>query len=309
MKSPARHLLACGLSVLALTLLVPAAASAGDPPPLEPGDLIGSTGAVGGNVIDIDPMTGAGSVRFGVGFFGPVTEIELAADGTLFATTGGGTRSLITIDTVTGLETLVGQHDPGVIPGLEFVGDTLYGGYSSGGPGLGAGADLVTIDTGDATLTPIGPMGYDPVRGLAYDEATGTLYGVGDPVTPPQPPLGFGDELFTVDVATGATTPIGPTGYLILGGIELGPDGILYGGIANAGINDGPGADGDLVTLDTATGVATPVGPTGSPAISGLAFAPAAGASILEIPTLSQLGVLLLAGLLAAAGLFALRRG
>ena len=60
------------------------AALAGPPLPVAPGDLLGSTGAIGGNLISIDPMTGTGMGRFGLGAFGPVTEIVYRADGTLF---------------------------------------------------------------------------------------------------------------------------------------------------------------------------------------------------------------------------------
>lgn len=318
--------------LVAAIALVPIALWAGGPlPPPEPGDLLGSTGNVGAALIDVDPATGAGTFRGALNSLGPVTEIDFRADGVLFGTTGARTANLITIDPATGAETLVGQHDPGAINGLEFVGDTLYGSYfnSQARDGV-APYFLVTVDQTDASLTTIGELeGYFPIRGLAYDEETATLYGVGIPLDLAGEPEGFSDVLFTIDPATAATTAIGPTGFF-LGALEFGPDGTLYGGTegGGGGLSDGVsrapagwqsgevretvGGGAELVTIDLATGAGTAVGPTGFPAVSGLSFVPPAeqggGASVLEIPTASSLGLAALALLLAAAGLVAVRR-
>lgn len=329
-----RQLVLC--SAIAAMLAFPAAGWAGGP---QPGDLLGSTGQIGGSLIDVDPGTGAGTVIGSLGSFGPVTEIDFRADGVLFGTTGGGSSNLIVIDPATGGETLIGAHDlDGATNGLEFVGGTLYGSFfESGGPAVQGGAGdgipdtlLVTIDQADASLTVIGTItGFFPVRGLAYDVAAGIMYGIGTPVLgpPPPPPAtapeGLSDVLFTVDLATGAPTVVGPTGQS-LGSLEFGPDGTLYAGevltataqggdgwgAAGAHGDAGLGAGGRLFTLDPATGAATAVGPTGFAVISGLSFVPAGEVlpSVLEIPSLSRFGLLLLAALLAAAGLFAVRR-
>lgn len=332
-----RKLVLCAAAAAILAL--PAAAWAGGP---EPGDLFGSTGAVGGSLILIDPGTGSGAPVGSLNMFGPVSDIEFRSDGVLFGTTGGGSANLVTIDPATGAETLVGMHDLfGAVNGLEFVGSTLYGSlFAPPGPKAGEGegdgvADtlLVTVDQTDASLTVIGTItGISPVRGLAYDTANGVMYGIGLPTLLPQAgaPEGISDVLFTVDLATGAPTVIGSTGEL-LGGLEFGPDGVLYAGEAAIGgpavsdgwagsgtgggaVPEGGGGSALLFTIDPATAAATAVGPTGSPAISGLSFLPGGepgpgGGSVLEIPSLSRLGLLLLAGLLAAAGLFAVRRG
>lgn len=311
-----------------LALALPAAARAGNPPPIEAGDLIGSTGGVGLSIIDIDPGTGAGNLRFNV-TGPPVSGLEFRADGVLFATQGGAGSSLITIDPNTGAETLVGMHTFGAVTGLQFIDDTLYGAFVGAPQGFPEPPySLVTIDQTDGSLTPIGTMpDYFPIRGLAYDVNTATLYGIGIPV-PQQPsataPEGFSDHLFTVNPATAATTDIGPTGFF-LGGLEFGPDGLLYAGEEGGG-KPGDGADwtspggrevvgvAQLVTIDTGTGLGTAVGSTGFPAISALAFYPdVAGPepepSVLEIPTLSWLGLALLVVLLAAGGWVAVRRG
>jgi hypothetical protein len=253
--------------VSTLLAAAPGPAAAG-PPPVAPGDLLGSTGNRGRLLISIDPATGAGTLRFPIDSFGPVTEIEFRADGVLFASTGQGSSTIITIDPDTGVETLVGQHAFGAVNGLEFVGDTLYGSFvdfaaaGAGGPEGAAPSRLVIVDQTDGSLATVGPfVDYLPVRGLAYDPATGTLYGVGSPPGPdPQ-----GDTLFTIDPTDGSTTAIGFTGFSI-GGIELGTDGVLYGGTTSGGA---------LLSIDLATGAATVIGSTGFSALSGLSFVPA----------------------------------
>lgn len=302
---------------------------AGEAQPPGPGDLLGSTGSVGASLIDIDPMTGAGTLRGALGTLGPVTEIEFRDDGVLFGTTGGGTSNVITIDPETGAETLVGTHPFGAINGLEFVGSTLYGSFfSAGGPLQGSNYELVTVDQTDGSLTSIGFMAdYFPIRGLAYDAGTGTMYGAGVPVAMAE---GLGDVLFTVDLGTAATTEIGPIGFFV-GGIEFGPDGTLYGGMdspggtvnvdrSTGGLNwdSAPraiegGGSASLVSINPATGAGTAIGPTGFSAISGLAFVPGGatgggGAAIVAIPTLSPLSLALLAALIAAAAFVLFRR-
>ncbi len=307
------------VALLASPLLVLAGS---EPTPVAPGDLLGSTGNAGNDLIGIDPGTGAGSLRFGLGAFGPVTEIEFRDDNVLFGSTGGGSASIITIDPDTGVETLVGAHAPSAVNGLEFVGSTLYGAFFQPGdltgPEGGSPTQLVTVDTTDGTLTLIGPLdGYSPVRGLAYDPATATMFGVGTPLPPPPAvPEGASDELFTIDLATGDTTTVGPVGsFLLVGGIEFDAAGVLYGGVAQgspgAGGTEGGIQGGDLVTIDLATGAASLVGATGFPALSGLAFVPVGigpGEPTVAIPTASETGLIVLAALLFAAAVFVLRR-
>lgn len=286
------------------------------PPPVVPGELLGSTGAIGADLISIDPTTGAGTSRFPLGSLGPVSEIRFGPDGVLYGTTGGGTANLITIDPDTGAETLVGNYGGGAVTALEFANGVLYGAHFNTGPppSLGAPTDLVEVDLTDGSLTTIGTIsGFSPVRGLAYDATTGTMFGIGisQVANGGDPEGGGSDELFTIDLGTGTPTPVGSTGGFEVGGMTFGPGGLLYGGSAISSTAD-LGGGAPLLILDTSTGAATVVGDTGSPAISGLAFVPGAGGGgggILAIPTASHMGLLLLGALLAAAALFVLRRG
>ena len=301
-------------TLYASVLAFAAPALAGDPVP--PGTLLGTTGNSTNELIIIDPATGAGTFQADIGSQGPVTEIEFRSDGTLFATTGQGSSNVITIDPVSGTETLIGMHAFGAVNGLEFIGNTLYGSYFDGGGaqgGPGGGYSLVTVNQTDGTLTTIGPLGYAPVRGLAYDPDTDTLYGAGQPVVPPNG-NGGSDVLFTIDPANGNTTEIGSLGVSV-GAIEFGPDGTLYGGQANSGGggngNAPQGLSAPLYTVDTATGMATAVGDTGFPAISGLSFVPGGGNGFefTPVPTLGNVAIAILVLLVTGLGIAVIRRG
>jgi len=232
--------------------------------PVEPGDLLASTGFTDGLLIDINPATGAGSARFGVGDFGPVAEIQFRADGILFATGGGlgggaGTGSLSIIDPDTGAETLLGSDPPGATAALEFVGDVLYGAHTLA---PGANSTLVIVDQSNGVLNEIGDIGFSTVAGLAYDESKGgnTLLGTD-----------IAGNLISIDMGTGAGTLVGNTGFTYVTALEFGPDGTLYGGMGTQDPNGG-----SVITIDPVTGAGAMVGPTGFFGLSGLAFVPGA---------------------------------
>ncbi|MCZ7650016.1 MAG: IPTL-CTERM sorting domain-containing protein [Thermoanaerobaculia bacterium] len=301
-------------TALALAACLLAAGAAWAQPPA-PGTLLGSTGNAGNALISVDTATGTGTFLCGLGSLGSVTEIRHRADGVLFATTGGGSSNLITIDAGACTETLVGQHQFGAVNALAFVGNTLYGAYFDAGGAPGEGLPsvyLVTVDTATAQLTIIGQLPYDRVRGMAYNAATATMYGVGGSAPqPPSPTEGeVADELFTIDLGTADTTPVGSTGQA-LGALEIGTDGTLYAGEAISIPNEGS-AGARLFTLDPATGAATEVGFTDFPAVSGLSFVPGGtpgpGPSVLEIPTLGPAGLAGLGLLLAGGAVAILRR-
>jgi hypothetical protein len=72
------------------------------------------------------------------------------------------------------------------------------------------------------------------------------------------------DDIFTINVATGVATLVGPTGRSGIQGLDFGPGGVLYGWDVDAG----------LVTINTSTGVATDVNPLieGTSAIQSIVF-------------------------------------
>lgn len=238
---------------------------ASDEDPILPTDfrMLGSTGSLGASLIEIDPLTGAGTFLFPHGAFGGVTEIEYRNDGVLFGSTGGGTSNIITIDYFTGLESLVGTHVFGGVEALEFVGDVLYGSYISDAcqPSV-----LVTVNQSTGQLTSIGPTGFGPIGGMAYDPSTGTMYGV----TAGGASCGGAGDLLTINLLTGAATLVGPTGFSNTTALEFGPNGVLYAGVSYGS----SGGSADLITIDPNTGAGTLVGPVGFNGLSGIAFVP-----------------------------------
>ncbi len=140
--------------------------------------------------------------------------------------------------------------------GLEWVSGVLFG---TGIPNTCQPSELLTLDPATGSTTVIGPTGKGPIAGLAWDAASHVMYGV----TGCWQTYGT-SELVTIDLMTGAAGTVGNTG-VYLGGLEFGPDGILYAGGNN---RDG----GKLYRIDTATGAAMLVGPTGFSNVTGLSL-------------------------------------
>ncbi len=220
------------------------------------GTMVASTGNNGVSLITVDTATGAGTLIGPLNAFGPVTDLVFRHDGVLFGTTGGGTKSVINIDAF-GVESLVGTHVDGSVTGLEFVGTTLYGTFIAKGGGSSP-SQLVTVDQVTGALSMIGATGFGPIGGLAFDSATGILYGATSGTS--------NGDLISIDLGTGAGTLIGSTGLGDVAALALGPGGVLYGGLGGNST-----APGSLITIDPATGAGTLVGFSGYPVLSGLA--------------------------------------
>jgi len=245
-----------------------------------PGALLGSSGYGGfmgpgapGELFSVDHTTAAATL-IGQMLGGPLaTEIEYDPNtGLLYAAeVNVGNPYLHNIDPSSGatLSTaMVGPYpgDP-VVAGMEFVGSTLYATVHDWM--WSANSALYTLNPSTGLLTAVGaPTPYLQITGLAYDQASGTMYGVapGAPAT-----------LLTINLSTGVATPVGPimagaTPLAKVGSIEFGPDGNLYGGLAS-GDSNWPDF---LVRIDTSTAAATLVGDTGYP-ITGLTLAGTTG--------------------------------
>jgi len=224
----------------------------------------------GGTYFTVNINTAAGAL-VGTLPTGTVTEIEFdPISGRAFAQAGGaGSGGLSSeFDVTTGAAiggTILNGH---TFTGLEWVGTTLYGASieTTVGP-----STMRTLDPWAGTSTEIGLTGVGPISGLAYDDATGTMYGVTGPGT---------STLYTINLTTGAATVIGPTG-IVPGSLEFGANGNLYagGGQANAG---------NLYTISTSTGASTLVGSTGFGNISGLMNVCAQTATPTNTPTPSD---------------------
>jgi hypothetical protein len=263
----------------------------------QPADLlasvIGTTNLVQ-SISRLDPGTGAATALYSPA--GAPLDIEFREDGALFLTTVAG-PALARLDLATDQLTTIGSLGNDLVLALEFAEGQLYGAAdSAGNQGQGAPSRLVILDPETAAVFEIAVLDYTSVHGLAYDPRIDTMYGVGVPFDARG---NTAAELFTVDLNSGATTPIGNVGSA-LGSLELGPDGRLYAG--QLGV-----VGAALLTLDPQTGAIQSSVPTLQTSILGLSFAPGSRVA-LEVPTLGLRGLLLLVTLVAGLGALVLRR-
>lgn len=170
------------------------------------------------------------------------------------------TSTLVSLDfNAPGSVTPIGPSPNGAtIWGTGFLGGKLYALGDSG---------FYTIDVATGALTRISdaPSPTDDIWGMTVDPTTQTLYWIGGD---------FGEQLSTIDPATGATMFVAAVSGLAtpinITAIAVDADGQLYG-IEQQNDN--------LVRIDKATGASSVVGPLGVNALftSGLAFDPSSG--------------------------------
>jgi subtilisin family serine protease len=207
-----------------------------------------------GGLFTIDVNTGAGTFVGSLTPYFASTEIEIDANGNGFNQLPDGNFGGVGFDPATGAATTGFISNGASFTGLEWVGSTLYGTaiFGPGGPSY-----LYTLDPWSGSSSLIGATGVNQLPGLAYDVATGIMYGITG---------GFGAnaQLLTIDLGTGVATVVGPTGFQA-GSLEFGPDGNLYAG--GTGVSSG-----ELWRVDPNTGTSTFVGFTGFGPVTGLAL-------------------------------------
>jgi len=147
----------------------------------------------------------------------------------------------------------------------------------------------------DGTIRTIGATGVD-AAGMAFDDENGILYALEDGGED-------GGVLYTISIEDGTAQLIGPTGM---------PDDSIDLGLAYDELNRVlfgiAGNSGELYTLNVNTGMASLVGPIGvDVVIDGLAWLDDCPL-VRPIPTLSEWGLIAMAGVLGIIGLLAIRR-
>lgn len=205
-----------------------------------------------GALFTVNTNTGVGSL-VGTLPTGATTEIEYdRINQRAFAQAGGVAFFGQEFNLATGAG--IGNQIPNAhtFTGLEWVGGTLYGASIDATNG---NSSLRILDPWTGASTLIGLTGLGPISGLAYDEGSGTMFGV---------TAGSGiSALVTINLATGTAASVGSTGIDALGSLEFAPNGLLYAG-------GGQAASGNLYIINQITGAALLVGPTGFGNISGL---------------------------------------
>lgn len=202
--------------------------------------------------------------------------------GAYYAASTNVNTDLFAINPFTGVTTTTTMTFPAggnVITSMDFVGSTLYGGFTSEGGGAGP-SSLVTIDVNTGNVTMIGAMGIAaPTGGLTF--GNGQMYTVNAG--------GSAATLYTVSLATGLATPVGAildvTGAPVtLTGLEFGIDGVLYG-LGRAGNQN------QLFSINPASGSAAMLGT--------LAFPGTSSSLTTVIPAPGALAILGMGGLVA----------
>lgn len=218
-----------------------------------------------GNYFMVDEATGAATIITSddstYNFLGGATEIEInPSTGVGYAQNPNGVFMGNLFDGVTGASLSGSVPTIGSFVGLEYVGDDLLGTYHIN---AGGASTLAILDPTTGVQTDIGLTGIGPINGLAYDASSGVLYG-----STARNALGPTSWLVTIDLGTGAATPVGDMG-VVVGSIEFGSNGMLYAG---GGAQD----QGNIFTIDPGTGASTLVGATGlGTVVTGLTLLPA----------------------------------
>lgn len=225
-------------------------------------------------LLKINAATGAATAvgSTGIGLF---IGLEAADDGTLYVV-NSTTDQLFTIDQQTATANVVGSFGGGFVgmQDLAFNSSGVLYGFED------ATNDLVTIDLNTGTATTVVRLPNTNLTGLAFDSSD-NLYA-----------SDFIDgKLFEVNQITGALTEIGSFGLSAshhLATLDFDASGTLYA--ADFGITD------HLYTINTSTGAATSVGPTGFGTVRGIVFA---NSSVPEPSSFVLLSLLGFAGIAA----------
>lgn len=225
------------------------------------GQIVAYGATTGGQLLQINLSTGAGTLIGPIGFSG-IESIEFVSGGTLLGI--ANTNRLISINPTTGAGQLLGT-----VTGFNWVEALAYSSatdtlYASATTSVNAQADrLITINptTGQPIFIAPSPFGanFGDVDGLAVS-ATGTI--LGSQINVPGP------RLFSVDPLSGQGSFIGNLSTAIVG-LDFAPDGTLFGVTIPDIQNGGPSR---LVSVNPNTGTIQDIGPIGFDTLQSFAI-------------------------------------
>jgi hypothetical protein len=208
-----------------------------------------------GNILTIDPTTGAGSI-IGLSLFNEVTSLSInPIDGRMYGlVAGAGSADLVKINAAAGDAHLLSTMSIPLMAGIAFdTTGTLYGVTRVG--------EIYIIDpsTGSTTLVVDAVASY---LGVTFHPQTNELWATSRAVAPPN-----NDLVFKVNLSTGDTTFVGHTG--------LGKQTNAISFDENLNLFGVTGSSAELnnfVSINTSTGEGTIIGSIGYQHILGLAF-------------------------------------
>lgn len=280
------------------------------------------------DLIRINPNTGLGTFVGNIGDGIPGFAID-PTTGIAYGSPGGGADAIVIIDLNTGQAILLGSLNLGVAvaSALDFRDDgVLFASVNIVADGGSGGDHLAIIDTATGAATIIGSFGnctgvvipsegdgsctLDGIEAIAFDNS-GNLWAS----LRTSPSSAGTPGLYRINQNTGQATFVAPILDSIgqpppRGGVvslQFACDGTLYGGTAPSSQQSSDG--GFLVTIDTDTGVFSFVGNISASdagvALAGLSFDRDCNN---VIPTLSEWGLIAMAGILGIIALLAVRR-
>jgi IPTL-CTERM motif len=250
-----------------------------------------------GAIIQINQLNGIGTFIGDPVTPGGLSGIDFDSGGRLFGTTVGGqdsSSSLVQIDPLTGalintIGVIMVAGNPIKIGDLAFQPrtDVLFGISANNGPPPNddAGGGLYTIDTTNGIATFVGTV-IDRACGLGF-APDGRLYC-------------WEEDLHRLSPSTGQIISTIETNSDFIDSLAVRADGTIFGSLC--GGCDNPD---DILTVDPITGDVEFIGSTGQGSVSDLAFVPLPPTIV---PTLSEWGLIAMAGVLGIIGLIAIRR-
>jgi hypothetical protein len=211
----------------------------------------------GGEILSINKETGEGT-NIGPSLFNFILGLTISPlDKKLYAVTSSSTESqILRVNSLQGDSHLFYTLDLPNIAAISFdTSGTLYGARETG--------EIYSIDLTNGTYQYISTAQIE-IRAITFEPMTNDLWGTIKG--------GFGapkDKIYKIDLATGDTTFVGPTGFNTpTNDLAFDENGVLYG-------IKGTGSEiSDLFTIDVSTGEGTIVGSgVGLKALTGLAYA------------------------------------
>ena len=211
-----------------------------------------------GDLLVIDPVTGAASSIGNTGVPG-MPGIAINDMGEMYGLGGNnapGSRDLYRVDAATGAVFLVGTTGIQFMSDVEFgPGGDLYAVAVTGG-GI---SNFYTLDLSTAAPTFVTSVNAE-LGGISFDPTDGTLYG-----SEYNGSVNI-NNLHVIDLGAGTATLVGSMG------VGTGIGDILFDGSGNLfGVSGGGRDPNDFLSIDKNTALATVIGPTGWPAVTGLA--------------------------------------
>lgn len=208
-----------------------------------------------GNILTIDPVTGAGSI-IGLSLFNEITCLSInPIDGRMYGLiAGAGSADLVKINASAGDAHLLSTISIPLMAGIAFdTTGTLYGITRVG--------EIYTIDplTGSTTLVVDAVGSY---LGITFHPQTNEMWATSRAVAPPN-----NDLVFKVNLSTGDTTFVGHTG------LGKQTNAIAFDENLNLfGVTGSSSELNNFVSINTSTGAGTIIGSIGYQHILGLAY-------------------------------------